>query len=71
MTEHLATEAILITITRAKKPMLVGVAHDSQKLKAFKVEEWDIACDYIVTDKATYSATRNRNLNLSQRLSQH
>jgi 5-formyltetrahydrofolate cyclo-ligase len=56
---------------KSKKPMLVGVAHDSQKLKAFKVEEWDIACDYIVTDKATYSATRNRNLNLSQRLSQH
>jgi 5-formyltetrahydrofolate cyclo-ligase len=53
---------------KSMKPILIGVAHEFQKQDGFIVETWDIPCDYIVTDKAIYSASMNTNLSLANRL---
>jgi len=37
-----------------RKPRLIGVAHDLQKVDTITVQPWDIQLDAIVTDQATY-----------------
>ena len=35
-------------------PLLIGVAHELQKVEHLEPEEWDVPLDMVVTDKATY-----------------
>jgi len=37
------------------KPMLIGVAHELQKVERIVPQEWDVRLDMIVTDQAVYS----------------
>jgi len=37
-----------------RKPRLIGVAHDLQKVDAIDVQPWDVPLDAIVTDQTTY-----------------
>ena len=37
------------------KPMLIGVAHELQKVDRIVPQEWDVQLDMIVTDQAVYS----------------
>jgi 5-formyltetrahydrofolate cyclo-ligase len=37
------------------KPILIGVAHEIQKVNRLKPESWDVRLDLIVTDQAIYS----------------
>ena len=40
---------------RCSRPLLVGLAHESQLVKeAFPVESWDVRLDAIATDKKIY-----------------
>lgn len=39
----------------AKKPMLIGLAHECQKVESIPVENWDIAMSGIATDGCYYS----------------
>lgn len=41
---------------RETKPILVGLAHEIQKVDNLVVESWDIALSNIVTDQSTYCA---------------
>jgi len=36
------------------KPILIGVAHELQKVNRLKPEPWDVRLDMIVTDQAVY-----------------
>ena len=36
------------------KPILIGVAHELQKVNRLKPESWDVRLDLIVTDQAVY-----------------
>jgi len=36
------------------KPILIGVAHELQKVSRLKPESWDVRLDLIVTDQAVY-----------------
>ena len=36
------------------KPVLIGVAHELQKVERIVPEEWDVRLDMIVTDRAVY-----------------
>lgn len=36
------------------KPVLIGIAHEFQKLPALEAQSWDIPMDIIVTEKAAY-----------------
>ena len=38
----------------AKRPRLIGIAYEFQKLDEVPRESWDIALDYVVTEKALY-----------------
>ena len=40
-----------------RRPYLVSVAFEIQKLEVVPVEEWDVHLDAIVTEKATYCVT--------------
>jgi len=40
-----------------RRPHLIGIAFEMQKLEVVPVEEWDVRLDAIVTDKTTYHAT--------------
>lgn len=40
--------------TGKRRPMLVGVAHESQKVKKLESNDWDIRMDKIVSDRQTY-----------------
>ena len=37
------------------KPVLVGVAHELQRVDSIKPEDWDVRLDLVVTDEAIYS----------------
>jgi 5-formyltetrahydrofolate cyclo-ligase len=37
-----------------KKPLLIGVAHELQKVDCLIPEDWDVRLDMVVTDQATY-----------------
>jgi len=37
-----------------KTPLLIGVAHELQKVDRLNPEDWDVRLDMIVTDQATY-----------------
>jgi 5-formyltetrahydrofolate cyclo-ligase len=39
-----------------RKPLLVGLAHDMQKLEQIEQQPWDVPVDYIMTEHASYSA---------------
>ena len=41
----------------AEKPILIGLAHECQKVESIPVEHWDIAMAGIATDSRYYSAT--------------
>jgi len=39
-----------------KKPVLMGLAHEIQKVAPLKAQRWDIPLDYIVTEKQCYGS---------------
>ena len=41
-------------LTDADKPLLIGVAHDFQRVNEVPVEHWDVPMNIIITDKNTY-----------------
>jgi 5-formyltetrahydrofolate cyclo-ligase len=44
----------------ASKPILVGIAHQLQKVAALSVEHWDIVMDTIATNRALYPGCGSR-----------
>jgi len=40
--------------SQVTKPVLIGVAHDFQKVQQIVPEDWDVRLDMIVTNKAIY-----------------
>ncbi|MBI5612588.1 MAG: 5-formyltetrahydrofolate cyclo-ligase [Gammaproteobacteria bacterium] len=44
-----------------KKPRVVGLAHDCQRVAQLPVNDWDIALDAVVTDRAVYSMAGEAN----------
>jgi 5-formyltetrahydrofolate cyclo-ligase len=42
------------TLSGISGPLLVGLAHDSQRVEEVPQESWDIRLDYIATDAALY-----------------
>lgn len=38
----------------ADKPVLIGVAHESQRVERIVPEDWDVRLDMVVTDRAIY-----------------
>jgi len=39
-----------------KKPVLIGLAHEIQKVDKLNSQNWDIPLDYIITEEQTYKA---------------
>ncbi len=52
------TLAYLRHRTHWRKPLLVGVSHECQRLDALPVRAWDIPLDYVITETGVYSHTR-------------
>jgi len=50
------TFAFLRNNTRPRKPRMIGVAHECQKVETLPNEHWDIMMNRIVTENAQYSA---------------
>lgn len=50
------TFAFLRNNSKPRRPTLLGLAHECQKVEAITTESWDIPMDGIVTGKTTYSA---------------
>ncbi len=42
------------TLSSINRPLLVGLAHESQQVERVPREDWDIALDYIATDSGLY-----------------
>jgi 5-formyltetrahydrofolate cyclo-ligase len=42
------------TLSGARGPLLVGLAHECQRVEKIPRESWDIGMDYIATDTALY-----------------
>lgn len=42
----------------SKIPILIGVAHEMQKVEQLVPEDWDVSLDMVVTDQATYPVTK-------------
>ena len=51
------TFAFLHTNSKPKRPTLIGLAHECQKVDSLESESWDIPMDWIVTGNKTYGAT--------------
>jgi len=47
------------------KPILIGLAHESQQAASIKKEDWDIAVDFVVTDRRVIHCQRQRQLQRS------
>ncbi len=43
----------------ANKPLLIGVAHELQKVEAIEPHDWDVRLDMVVTDQAAYGIALN------------
>ena len=43
-------------VNTRQKPILVGLAHECQKVEAIPVESWDVPMETIITDSQVYSA---------------
>ncbi|MCP4188864.1 MAG: 5-formyltetrahydrofolate cyclo-ligase [Gammaproteobacteria bacterium] len=41
------------------KPLLIGVAHELQKVEVIEPQEWDVRLDMVVTDQAFYDIALN------------
>ncbi len=39
----------------AKKPFLIGLAYEFQKIPPFKFEKWDVPMDMVITEKSIYT----------------
>ncbi|MDX1693673.1 MAG: 5-formyltetrahydrofolate cyclo-ligase, partial [Ketobacteraceae bacterium] len=50
------TFAFLKDGSKPRRPTLLGLAHECQKVDSITTEAWDIPMDGIVTDKSTYGA---------------
>ncbi len=51
------TLAYLRHRTHWRKPVLVGVAHECQRLDALPVRDWDIPLDYVITEAGVYTSS--------------
>ena len=38
-----------------RRPLLIGVAHELQKIESLEPESWDVQLDMVVTDQAIYA----------------
>ena len=48
------TLEILTSPPATTVPVLIGVAHELQRVDSLQPEEWDVRLDMVVTDQATY-----------------
>ena len=48
------TLAFLHRRRHLRKPHLLGLAHDFQRLSAVPTDDWDVPLDGVVTDRAVY-----------------
>lgn len=48
------TFAFLHDSDKKKKPILMGLAYEFQKIPSFQPESWDIPCNIVVTEKQLY-----------------
>jgi 5-formyltetrahydrofolate cyclo-ligase len=48
--------AFVRRLKRARRPFLLGFAHDSQKVDHLQVQPWDIRLDAVATDRDLYCA---------------
>ena len=39
-----------------KKPKLIGLAHECQRVEQLERAEWDVPLDKVITDQTTYTA---------------
>ncbi|WP_308159728.1 5-formyltetrahydrofolate cyclo-ligase [Coxiella-like endosymbiont of Rhipicephalus sanguineus] len=37
-----------------KKPVLVGIAYNFQKINKIPIEKWDVPLNFVITEKTTY-----------------
>ncbi len=42
-------------LSSIKKPKLIGLAHECQRVERLERAEWDVPLDIIITDQATYT----------------
>lgn len=40
--------------SQRKRPVLIGVAHECQKLEAIEMQDWDVVMDKILSDRRAY-----------------
>ena len=55
-----ATLAYLRTRQTWRKPRLIGIAYEAQKVEQIPAERWDVPLDYIVTERTIYDFARRR-----------
>ncbi len=44
-----------MSLSSIKKPKLIGLAHECQRVEQLERAEWDVPMDKIITDQATYT----------------
>ncbi len=49
------------TLSDTVSPLLVGLAHECQRVEKIPLENWDVVLDYIATDAALYRRRGNKN----------
>ncbi len=50
----------LATLNNAKKPLLIGLAYEFQKIENIEPQPWDIPMDFVVTENEIYERRRPR-----------
>jgi 5-formyltetrahydrofolate cyclo-ligase len=40
--------------SQRRRPVLIGVAHECQKLESIEMQDWDVAMDKILSDRCSY-----------------
>jgi len=49
--------AFVRRLTHARRPFLLGLAHESQRVARLEAQPWDVTLDAVATDRHLYSAT--------------
>ena len=52
--------AFMHRLRHARRPFMLGLAHESQRVDCLVPQPWDIALDAVVTDRCLYSCKRSR-----------
>jgi len=52
--------AFVHRLKRARRPFLLGLAHESQRVEQLEAQPWDVTLDAVATDQHLYLATPTR-----------